>query len=66
MHPWVGMVKAERLPHPAKPLHWPDHPGQKGSFRDAEESAAASLPQAVQRETNVNSPCHLIAIPSLR
>ena len=60
-------MKEERFPGPGKSLHWWGHElEQKGSFRGSEESAAAILQQAEQRETRTKGPCHLPALPSLR
>ena len=40
-------MKEESVTHPGKPLHWHrDQLGKKGSFRDWEESAAASSQKA--------------------
>ena len=61
--PLGGAVKEERFPHPGKPLHWwGDQPGQKGSFRVSEKSAAAGLWQTEQRETCIEGPGHLTAV----
>ena len=50
--PREGILKGERCPHPGNPLHWlGDQLGQIESFRGSEESAAACLQQAGQRET---------------
>ena len=63
--PQEGPVKEERFLHPGNPFHWLKcPPGWKESFRDSEQSAVTSLPQAEQREIGTNGPDHLAAIPS--
>ena len=67
LRPWEGAVKEEIFRHPRKPVHRQgDQPGQKGSFRGSEKSAAASLQRAKQRQTSTEGPCHLPALPSPR
>ena len=51
--PWESAVKQESFSHPGNPHLWlEDQPGQKGSVRGSEESAATGLWQAGQRETS--------------
>ena len=60
-------MKEERLSHLGNTLHWlEDQPGQTGSFRGSEESAAASVQQAEHRETSTDSPCHHPVLSSQR
>lgn len=58
-------MKEERVPHPGNPLHQlGDQAEQTGNFRRSEESAAAGLQQTGQRETSIDTPGHLPALPS--
>ena len=67
LHTWKGAVKEERVPHPGNPLHQlGDQAEQTGNFRGSEESAAAGLQQTGQRETSIDTPGHLPALPSPR
>lgn len=60
-------MQEERFPHPEKPFPWLEgQPAPKRSFIGSEESAAAGLLQAEQRESCSEGPDHPAVVLSLR
>ena len=59
-------MREERFPRPLNPLHGWEISWDRQSLRGSEESAAAGLQQAGQRETSTDGPGHLAALPSPR
>ena len=65
--PLGGSCDRGMVPHPRNALHQlQDQLGQIGSFRGSEETAAAVLQQAEERETSTEGSGHLTALLSPR